>query len=193
MRSFKLLTFFILSSVASHHCHSGVITVNPDGKPTKWVSDAGTTYDLYEDSYFDAFINNYDDDVTFDFSRTEARNLASALAKDATDSALQRTDFVIGFAQGSHGQVVRASFAFYFPSRRDWASTDFDYSTTAHFLVIFRRVHRLIWAATSANSQNPVPEPSTAIAMGLLGVLGFAGSRRRKELAESKTDDKLLD
>ena len=29
-------------------------------------------------------------------------------------------------------------------------------------------------------STNPVPEPSTAIAMGVLGVLGFAGNRRRR-------------
>ena len=29
----------------------------------------------------------------------------------------------------------------------------------------------------------PVPEPSTAIAMGLLGVVGFAGNRRRRWLA----------
>ena len=30
------------------------------------------------------------------------------------------------------------------------------------------------------NSQQAVPEPSTAISMGLLGVVGFAGNRRRR-------------
>ena len=81
MRSFNLLTFFILSSVATHLCHAGVITASPDGKPTKWVSDAGTTYDLYEDSFYDAFLSNYDDNVIVDFSETEATNLASSLCR----------------------------------------------------------------------------------------------------------------
>ena len=28
-----------------------------------------------------------------------------------------------------------------------------------------------------------VPEPSTAIAMGLLGIVGFAGNRRRRQVS----------
>ncbi len=37
----------------------------------------------------------------------------------------------------------------------------------------------LNYVATSAGASS-VPEPSTAIAMGLLGILGFAGNRRRR-------------
>ena len=39
------------------------------------------------------------------------------------------------------------------------------------------------WASTTAPSGGTVPEPSTAIAMGLLGVVGFAGNRRRRRSA----------
>ena len=176
MRSFNLLTFFILSSVATHLCHAGVITASPDGKPTKWVSDAGTTYDLYEDSFYDAFLSNYDDNVIFDFSETEATNLASALAQDANISDLPPRDFVILFAQESSGDFITASYVYYFSNTSSWYSTITNIPTTAHS---FQGL-AVLWAATSANSQNPVPEPSTAIAMGLLGVLGFAGNRRRR-------------
>jgi len=39
------------------------------------------------------------------------------------------------------------------------------------------------WASTTSPPNGTVPEPSTAIAMGLLGVVGFAGNRRRRRSA----------
>ena len=36
------------------------------------------------------------------------------------------------------------------------------------------------WASTTPLNSSQVPEPSTAIAMGLLGLAGFAGNRRRR-------------
>jgi hypothetical protein len=38
------------------------------------------------------------------------------------------------------------------------------------------------WASTTEPASN-VPEPSTAIAVGLLGVVGFAGNRRRRQVS----------
>ena len=49
----------------------------------------------------------------------------------------------------------------------------FDGSPLRHF----NGTHVGDWAKASSGN---VPEPSTAIAMGLLGVLGFAGNRRRR-------------
>lgn len=41
--------------------------------------------------------------------------------------------------------------------------------------------YTFVWATTTPPSTaGNVPEPSTAIAMGLLGVVGFAGNRRRR-------------
>ena len=39
------------------------------------------------------------------------------------------------------------------------------------------------WASTTPLNSSQVPEPSTAIAMSLLGVVGFAGNRRRRRTA----------
>ena len=48
-------------------------------------------------------------------------------------------------------------------------------------LFIARNDNGQLLASQSTNSA--VPEPSTAIAMGLLGVVGFAGNRRRRRTA----------
>ena len=42
------------------------------------------------------------------------------------------------------------------------------------------RGNAFYWATLTAPPTSDVPEPSTAIAMGLLGVVGFAGNRRRR-------------
>ena len=39
------------------------------------------------------------------------------------------------------------------------------------------------WASTTPLNSSQVPEPSTAIALGLLGIVGFAGNRRRRRTA----------
>jgi hypothetical protein len=40
-----------------------------------------------------------------------------------------------------------------------------------------------LWAFLDTSGSSSVPEPSTAIAMGLLGIVGFAGNRRRRTVA----------
>ena len=39
------------------------------------------------------------------------------------------------------------------------------------------------WASTTPLNSSQVPEPSTAIALGLIGIVGFAGNRRRRRTA----------
>jgi hypothetical protein len=64
------------------------------------------------------------------------------------------------------------------PDPDDWITGTTAINSTA---TIYGEGANVIWAYIGETST--VPEPSTAIAMGLLGVVGFAGNRRRRRSA----------
>ncbi|OUT63364.1 MAG: hypothetical protein CBB71_00490 [Rhodopirellula sp. TMED11] len=55
-----------------------------------------------------------------------------------------------------------------------------DYYTSSDIISTHTEDERYGLRIVSLSTSSAVPEPSTAITIGLLGVLGFAGNRRRR-------------
>ena len=57
-------------------------------------------------------------------------------------------------------------------------------ATAALHLYAISALNQITVSSSGSSSTPAVPEPSTAIAMGLLGVVGFAGNRRRRNRSQ---------
>ena len=184
MRSFKLLTFFILSSVASHLCHAGVITSNGNNEPTRWVTDSGLTFNIYKGSYEAVTAANPSDTFLLNDTRLSSQDERIDLFLEYRDDLQAREAFdpidatiVTFFAvQQLEQNTLEAYFVHY--GDDGWELGHYPNNGPAiQSNATELQGLPLVWAALQASPSN-VPEPSTAIAMGLLGIVGFAGNRR---------------
>ena len=139
---------------------------------TSWTNDTdSTTYYFYTGSYNNAAVQPE--------GFTNALNLANEMVSDLNTQGT--TDYVTymflftktpGPSRPASGSITAESVVNFTgdPNLYFRSNVTVDANNTAST----GKTH--LWASTTA----PVPEPSTAIAMGLLGVVGFAGNRRRR-------------
>ena len=141
------------------------IVVDGSGVVTSFSTDTLATVYLYQGSYTDA-------PTTKLFDADDANSYASALATALNNYGSASSDAIYAFVFQEDGGDVLARETASYPA---WS-----FGTGRHSMADTSQGSRtLYYASTTAPSGN-VPEPSTAIAMGLLGVLGFAGNRRRR-------------
>ena len=159
---------------------AGIMTFDSNNIVTSWSSDtAGETYYFYKGSYNDnaTIITQFTGGLSTTVETEFVTDLGSTVASPAlpmyafdTEPANGTTArYHIGIYEGTGGDVGA------------WgAASNIKTSTTETTRTFAGETRDLYWASTTEPSSGAVPEPSTAIAMGLLGVVGFAGSRRRR-------------
>ena len=157
------LTFIVLGTSQS----TAGIVLDSNGNVTSFTYNSSTYY-FYKGSFNDNAA------IIDDLYSTESGNLNQYLKNDllAAPSATPNA-YVFAAAPTASTVNVRVTST---DSGGTWRflNNTFDRSlTTVDGLDIY-------YASTTAPSGGDVPEPSTAIAMGLLGVVGFAGNRRRR-------------
>jgi hypothetical protein len=109
--------------------------------------------------------------------------LAQKLAEDLRDTinnyelgAPQLDTFALYLFTYAEDEASNIAFNWMVDDTDPWAAST--QSTGSDEEVLYTSF--LIYYAILDTSGNTVPEPSTAIAMGLLGIVGFAGNRRRR-------------
>jgi hypothetical protein len=159
---------------------AGIITFDSNNIVTSWSSDtAGETFYFYKGSYNDNSSIIFEGYIPSDEFQNDL----------VATSALPELPMYAFYVENKG------------PFNKDWkffrgiceingtwsAEGRFVHSGTATQHISYalpENIYRdLYWASTTAPSYGTVPEPSTAIAMGLLGVVGFAGNRRRRRTA----------
>ena len=174
------LTIFLAACVGSQPAEAGVI-VDSNGIVTEFTetSYSQNTYYFYEGSY----------DST---SSTSATTVGS----DGTTQFFFGNDFASALANYSGPETLdtTVSYAYAYDDTTSavklnevrhngvgWGySESVSYAKTAKFNILSQTFYFASLTAPTGGSTGTVPEPSTAIAMGLLGVVGFAGNRRRR-------------
>ena len=155
-------------------CHAGVITTGAGDVVLNWTANDGTKYNFTGGSY--NTITGFAPSLVTVFTDAEAIALTTELAGQLNTDALSGDylyHFVVDPQLGpDHVQtryVDETSPGNWQPS----TAAAIQKTDGSQF-----PSHTIFYASVETNSA--VPEPSTAIAMGLLGVVGFAGSRRRR-------------
>ena len=164
--------------------HGGVIAYDSNNIVTSWASNtAGGTYYFYEGSY------NDNSTIIKQFSWGSMESILSEFNTDLMSTTNVPTgNPMYAFDKGESAQYPDRFFGsvfgnFIFPVytwSRDLTEETHPTATTYSYAGTTRPLY---WASTTAPSSGAVPEPSTAIAMGLLGIVGFAGNRRRRRTA----------
>ena len=170
--------------VGTPQLFAGVV-LDSNGIVTKWTTENGsnTDYYFYEGSYNDVA------SVATVFTPTnnaaniggDLTNLASALQSNGASN--DGVIYVFAYDDGAHDPGDIGGYAVVkWAVINSWTTNDTnDRNRTATTIDAFGfGAATIYWASTTAPSNGTVPEPSTAIAMGLLGVVGFAGNRRRR-------------
>ena len=173
MRYLSILTFLVINAAVSHLCQAGIV-LDSNGVVTQaTLVVSGVSYDVtmtkgtYEavDSQF-----TLDDEPWFgdEAIATDFGNALKDLLNASTESLSTAPFYHFAF------QVDPGTSS-------DTITSELVYEYSSNWIVGGSTVNSLNPGNYFASVNNPnVPEPSTAIAMGLLGVVGFAGNRRRR-------------
>ena len=189
IKSLGILTFlFALTSIDP--AHAGIVI--SDGELKSWTKENTTIY-FHKGSAeaVDSDINLEDepwwkDELT---ALTLARNLKNDLSQEQSyiDTLTGQTEVEFKFAfEYFLGDFISSHSVYSFFGTWD-STTDggeaFDDKITDPGYSGEGTGWTFYWASTNPLNSSQVPEPSTAIAMSLLSVLGFAGNRRRRRTA----------
>jgi len=159
------LTFIVLGT---SHSTAGIV-LDSNGNVTSFTYNSSTYY-FYKGSFNDNAA------IIDDLYSTESGNLNQYLKNDLL-AAPSATPNAYLFAAAPSTSTVNVRVTYYNGSTWGHLNNTFDRSlTTVDGLDIY-------YASTTAPSGGDVPEPSTAIAMGLLGMIGFAGRRRLRQVS----------
>jgi len=172
-------------SVGIKEATAGVIVVDPtSGVVTQWQSaNDGNTYYFHQGSYNDVsnVVKTFTDDNAVKFALDGLTEPGGILPRLDSTASANTTDYIYFFAIGQPNASTISTYYILNPgstwvqgSTNAWIRTDTTYS--------FNGTKTIYWASLS-DPNSSVPEPSTAIAMGLLGVVGFAGRRRRRQVS----------
>ena len=161
---------------------AGVIVLDGNGIVTTFTPNTGPNLYFYQGSYNDNSSLVYD---TAGNQSTLANEFGNNIATYNTSTPNQTVTYVfadLSVAPSSDPDKINVTHIFY--GSFGWSNTNnsnfYPQKTDTTADPGFTNTSKLIyWASTTAPASN-VPEPSTAIAMGLLGVVGFAGNRRRR-------------
>jgi len=150
---------------------AGVITAVENGIVTKATLTLGGS-DIYvkfeATSFNDVITVPATESMPWFGSASDATNLATQLSDILNVTAETTTSVYYFFAyEKPFTTLVRNYRAEY--KNETWQSIHWQHNPGA-----------VVYYATLDTSVSTVPEPSTAIAMGLLGIVGFAGNRRRR-------------
>jgi hypothetical protein len=154
---------------------AGVITT-VDANVISWVNDGdNTTYYFYTGSYNNAVVQPE--------AFADPSTLATALREDLNNPTptlnYQQIMFLFTFPQEPPpptASTITARVVYYSSGTYVDSNSGVDPDQDSG-------LQTFLWASTTAPQTGSVPEPSTAIAMGLLGIVGFAGNRRRRRSA----------
>jgi hypothetical protein len=169
-----------------NYCNAGVVV--SDGVITDaTLTVSGTTYNIIlVEGSFTTVGNLYDMTSTPWYTGTSDFSTAQAFANELRNEAASSHDiidriayYLFAYKPGSDPNEV-SSFAVGING-----AFETPYTTAAHSGIgiddtksgSFRTLYYATIVPPTATS---VPEPSTAILMGLLGIVGFAGNRRRR-------------
>ena len=174
------LTIFFAACVGSQPAEAGVI-VDSNGIVTEFTTTTGgtdITYKFYEGSF--ASTQSTSSTTTgkhFDYYEDFYTGLQSDLKNySGTETLSTSVSYVITYeieTDTIRGFPVNYS-SFFAEWQFDPNGVSYDKNATGE-----GPGHSYYFASLTAPTST-VPEPSTAIAMGLLGVVGFAGNRRRR-------------
>ena len=159
------LTFIVLGTSQS----TAGIVLDSNGNVTSFTYNSSTYY-FYQGSF------NDNASIIDDLYSTEGGNLNQFLKNDLLAAQSVSANSYL-FAAAPSTTTVSVRETYYNGSTWAHQNNNYDKSLTT---VGGRNIY---YASTTAPSGGTVPEPSTAIAMGLLGVVGFAGNRRRRRSA----------
>ena len=187
MRYLSILTF-LFSIAVINPAHAGIV-VDSNGIVQSFTPDSdpdslGTLY-FYAGSYDSVLA---DGTPAYLFTEASSSSYGAEFLQalqDRPDGSLDK-DIRYLFDRGDRDQgdgvLRRNTKDFYFVSLSfvdDWGTVNGIWSNDSSGYALVDIT--LYWASTTAPSTSPtVPEPSTAIAMGLLGLAGLAGNRRRR-------------
>ncbi|MGC6448444.1 MAG: PEP-CTERM sorting domain-containing protein [Rubripirellula sp.] len=181
-RLFLLLPMLLLACVGSQPAEAGVILDN-NGIVTQYSDTfTGHTYYFYEGSYDTTLSTSQ---TTLSLSSTEQFYYGLGLVNDLADysgttTPARTVSYVLATATSGTNVVVNEVYPvdstnWGFGSGRSYSTSATTSAPSESNTFYFAS----LTDPTSGSTSN-VPEPSTALAMGLLGVLGFAGNRRRR-------------
>ena len=183
MRYLSILTF--LFSIAVINPAAAGVVVDSNGIVTEFTgsTDTQNTYYFYEGSY-DSTISTSATTKSLDgfaqfFFYTD---LEAALESYTGPGTLNPTvSYVMTSAELA--STVYVHEVLYDAVNQEWQSypnREYSKSATDNAPNGMQTFYFASLTAPTGGSTGSVPEPSTALAIGLLGVLGFAGNRRRR-------------
>ena len=189
IKSLGILTF-LFAVAPIDPAHAGIVI--SDGELKSWTLDdeipSTTARAIY---FYKGSAEDVDSDVNLEDEPWWKDGLqAGALAEHLIDHLSREQSYI----ETLTGQTqVEYKFAFDYSSADtitshavfsnfgEWSST-YDLGRTFNDRITHTgdSPWTFYWASTTPLNSSQVPEPSTAIAMGLLGMAGFAGNRRRR-------------
>ena len=185
LQTIKLLTVFFVAT--STTLVSGGVILDLDGYVTSATLNDGT-----QDYSFNFVRSSYDSLTTAQqnaiksgpqYSGIGDRSAADVFAVDLANE-LQSIGFPPGIQDALYGFAYRIIldnegdvYDSIFVSYGIGWEPNYRFTGTS---VSSDQIDRPIVLAVPTITSNSVPEPSSAIAMGLLGIVGFAGNRRRR-------------
>ncbi len=149
--------------------NAGVV-LNSDGFVSSYTT-ADDTYYFYHATHNQLSASGHLE--TFD--ETDAINLAGELSTDIKSFSEAATNVTYLFNYDLATNAINAATIHQF-SNATWKVNE-SFETNTDQLQNGSRL--VIYASTEASTGGTVPEPSTAITMGLLSLVGFVGNRRR--------------
>ena len=177
-----VVAFAALLVAISGQAHGGVIAYDSNNIVTSWASNtAGETYYFYAGSYNDnsAIIKQFPSGID------AIDNIVNEFVTDlGSTSSILSGNPMYAFDQGWNANTTKRVHNGVFEDNSTagtWsASSNIETSPTETTRSFAGSTRTLYWASTTAPSNGAVPEPSTAVAMGLLCLAGLAGNRRRR-------------
>ena len=177
-----VVAFAALLVAISGQAHGGVIAYDSNNIVTSWSSNtAGETYYFYAGSYNDnsAIIKQFPRNINV------ILNIENEFVIDlGSTSSILSGNPMYAFDQGWNANTTKRVHIGVIEdtsTEGKWtAYSSIETSPTETTRSFAGSTRTLYWASTTAPSNGAVPEPSTAVAMGLLGLAGFAGNRRRR-------------
>ena len=179
-RALLPITIFLAVCFGSQPAEAGVI-VDSNGIVTEFTETTNSnTFTFYEGSYYTTQSTSQ---TTLNLTASEryyyGTNLGAAL-NSYTGTTTLDTSVSYAVAESFASQQVTLYHTFYSAQSSSWgtisAQTNWQNATSnAGQPFYFASL-----TAPTGGSTGSVPEPTTAIAMGLLGIVGFAGNRRRR-------------
>ena len=178
----KLCAVLLLLALCGN-ANAGILVLDANGIATKWTSNGGTEYYFHQGSYND---NSLAVTVIAAEDPVLAQVAMKESLRDATSPTADRT-VAYAFATSVDSTNVLSHIVTWITSspHNNQFVSDLDETvarSTETYTTSFSptETRTIYWASTIAPTSGDVPEPSTAIAVGLLGVVGFAGNRRRR-------------